>query len=418
MFDLKAIRVAWFLGYRQLKRSSLWSNLLITIIMVLTFMNLVVVSGLLVGLIEGAESANKNHYIGDVIISTLRENDFIENSRDIISAIENLPGVENYSARYLTSGTVEANYQERKDFNSKPDLASASIAGINPENENSVTDISKFIIEGEYLNENDFDKVILGAYLLRKYLDIDSPGFMVLDNVDIGDKVKIKIGDAEREVTVKGIVKSKVDQNDMRVFMLDSQLKSIVGRDDLNVNEISIVAEKGYSGEWLKNSLKNAGYEKYAKIQTFEEGKPKFLIDIKNTMNLLGTIISSIGLLVAAITVFIVIFINAITRRKYIGIMKAIGVEEKILEMAYVFQSLVYAIIGSVIGLALVYLVLVPYFVANPINFPFSDGILVAPIDLTSLRVFILIFVTAIAGYLPAKIIVQKNTLNSILGRE
>ena len=77
MFDLKSIKVAWFLGYRQLKRSSKWSNILIVAVMLLTFMNLVVISGLLVGLIEGAESANKNHYIGDVIVTSLDEKNFI-----------------------------------------------------------------------------------------------------------------------------------------------------------------------------------------------------------------------------------------------------------------------------------------------------------------------------------------------------
>jgi cell division transport system permease protein len=123
-------------------------------------------------------------------------------------------------------------------------------------------------------------------------------------------------------------------------------------------------------------------------------------------------------LVVAAITVFIVIFINAITRRKYIGIMKAIGVDGKTLELSYVFQSMVYAIIGSIIGLAMVYGFLVPYVAANPIDFPFSDGILVAPVDLTMVRVGILLFVTAIAGYLPARIIIKKNTLDSILGRD
>lgn len=417
MIDTRAIKVGWFLGVRQLKRSSLWSNILIIAVMLLTFMNLVVISGLLVGLIEGAESANKEHYTGDVIISRLKDKDFIENSRDIIAAINNLPGVENYTARFLTSGRVEANYQTRTDFDSIPEEVGTIIAGINPVSENSVTGLGDFIVEGEYLNQYDFDKVIVGAYLLEKYLDIDSPGFLVLKDIEVGSKIKVKINDVEREVIVKGIAKSKVDEIDRRIFMLDSQLKSMMGRDDLNVSEISINVSNDYTPQWVRDSLNNIGYDKYAKIQTFLDAQPQFLVDIKRTFTLLGTIISSIGLVVAAITVFIVIFINAITRRKQIGIMKAIGVEGKALEFAYVIQSMFYAIVGSLAGLALVYFLLVPYFNANPINFPFSDGILVAPIDLTLFRVLILMFVTGIAGYLPARIIVKKNTLDSILGR-
>jgi putative ABC transport system permease protein len=139
--------------------------------------------------------------------------------------------------------------------------------------------------------------------------------------------------------------------------------------------------------------------------------------DIIETFDMLGTAFSSLGLIVATITIFIVVFINAITRRKYIGILKGIGIRGRAIEFSYVFLSTFYAVIGSAIGLALVYGFLVPYFAANPIDFPFSDGILVAPVEETVLRVGILIVSTVIAGFIPAWMIVRKNTLDSILGR-
>jgi len=81
MIDINSIKVGWFLGYRQLKRASLWSNILIVAVMLLTFMNLVAVSGILVGLIEGSENANRNYYTSDVIVSTLkRTHETLENS--------------------------------------------------------------------------------------------------------------------------------------------------------------------------------------------------------------------------------------------------------------------------------------------------------------------------------------------------
>lgn len=418
MFDLISLKVGLFLGIRQLKRSSLWSNILIVVIMVLTFLNLVVVSGLLVGLIQGAENANKNFYTSDLIISTLKEKNFIENSQNIILALKNIPGVENVSARYLSSGSVEANYQTRTNFKEEPEKVGTVVVGINPQDENAITGLSDLVIEGEYLNPTDFDKVLVGAMLLEKYLPLDSPGFLVLSNVEVGDKIKVGVGENTREVTVKGITKSKTDEVDRRVFMLDSQLKNMSKRQDLNVGEI--VAKVDYNQttpERVKEILLASNFDKYAKIQTFIDAQPKFLVDIKNTFTLLGNIISSIGLAVAAITIFIVIFINAITRRKYIGIMKAIGVDALSLEIAYIFQSLIYAVIGSLIGLMIVYFFLIPYFLANPINFPFSDGILVAPALITTIRVLILIIVTALAGYVPARIVISKNTLDSVLGR-
>ncbi len=417
MFDSKSIKVGWFLGYRQIKRASLWTNLLIVLIMILTFLNLVVVSGLLVGLIEGAVQTIKQHYISDVFVSKLKEKNYIENSSSLISTIENTPGISEYSARYLVSGIVEANYQERVNFDDVPEQTGAIIAGIDPAKEDAVTGLASLIIEGEYLNEDDFDKVIVGSMLLEKYLNIDSPGFVVLRDVEIGSKIRLKIGDNVREVIVKGITKGKADEIDRRIFMNDKQLRSMTGRDDLNVGEISISVKGNYSPEYVRDVFIDNGFDRFARIQTFDEAQPKFIIDMKNTFALLGTIISSIGLAVAAITIFIVIFINAVTRRKYIGIMKAIGTSGRSIELAYVFQSLIYAIVGSVVGLLLVYGLLIPYFDNNPINFPFSDGILVAPTMVTGIRVIVLIIVTALAGYIPARMIVKKNTLDSILGR-
>jgi putative ABC transport system permease protein len=198
---------------------------------------------------------------------------------------------------------------------------------------------------------------------------------------------------------------------------VDTQLRSLIGRDDYNVDEVSIKLLPGGDPVLVRDGLIRSGVNQYARVQTFEDAQPKFLQDIKATFALLGNMISSIGLAVASITIFIVIFINAITRRKFIGIMKGIGISGVAIETSYVFQSIFYAVIGSSIGLGILYLMLQPYIAANPIDFPFSDGILVAPLDGTLIRIGLLVFTTIIAGYIPARMIVRKNTLDSILGR-
>ena len=136
-----------------------------------------------------------------------------------------------------------------------------------------------------------------------------------------------------------------------------------------------------------------------------------------NTFALLGNGISSIGLVVSSITIFIVVFVNAITRRKYIGILKGIGVRASAIELSYVFQSLLYVLAGSALALIIIYGLLVPFFNSHPIDFPFSDGILVAPLGSTLIKLVILIVATVIAGYIPAWMIIKRNTLDSILGR-
>src|SRR3990167_223382 len=199
--------------------------------------------------------------------------------------------------------------------------------------------------------------------------------------------------------------------------MVDSQLRSMIGRSDGNVDQIIVKLTPGADPIALKETLLRSGVDRGARVQTYAYAQPQFLKDIINTFNMLGTGFSSIGLIVASITIFIVVFINAITRRKFIGILKGIGITGHAIEISYVFQSVFYAAVGSAVGLALVYGFLVPFVAAHPIDFPFSDGILVAPLDATFMRVALLVFATVVAGYIPARMIIRKNTLDSILGR-
>lgn len=411
------IRIGFFLATRQIRRASLWTTTLIIGVMILTFLNLVVVSGILVGLIEGSVRQWRQEYTSDVIITALDQKDYIENSDNILSLIATIPEVKAVSPRYTSGAVLEANYQTKTE-RQKVNSASAQVNGINPAAEDAVTGLGGKLMEGEYLTPTDFDQVLLGYFLLSQYVLIDSPTFSALKNVGVGSKIRIKVGGVTREVRVKGIVLSKVDNVRRGIFMTDTQLRSMIGRDINNVGQIAILLKPGADPIAVKERLIAAGVGDLAKIQTYEDAQPQFLKDIVQTFNILGNAFSSIGLIVSSITIFIVIFINAITRRKFIGILKGIGIHGGAIEASYVFQSIFYALIGSTLGLLLVYGVLVPYFAQNPINFPFSDGILVAPVQGTTIRILLLVTSTVIAGYIPAWMIIRKNTLDSILGRK
>jgi putative ABC transport system permease protein len=414
---LISLKVGFFLALRQIKRSSRATTALIIFVMTLTFLNLVVVRGVLVGLVEGINQVYKEVSTGDIFISNLPKKDYIENSQSIVKIIDSLPWVTAYTPRYIESGRVEADYKIKIRETDKSNSAGGAIAGINPTLEENTTHLSSKMVEGEFLTPNDSDYVVLGASLLKKYVPVDSASFSFLENVGPGTKVRVTVGQVTREFTVKGILKSKADEADMRVYMLDTTLRSLIGRTDYNVDEIAIKIQPGVDPYLVKEALLRSGVGDTARVQTYEEGVPKFVQDIKNTFALLGNVVGSISLVVASITIFIVIFVNAITRRKFIGILKGIGISSRAIEIAYMFQSVFYAALGIGIGLLILYGFLVPFISAHPIKFPFSDGILVAEYFATGLRVFLLCLATIVAGYIPARIVVKKNTLDSILGR-
>jgi len=410
-------KVGWYLAKRDLKRANKWTTGLIVLVMTFTFLNLVVVAGILVGLIQGSEDAQKKYAIGDVVVSQFLNMSYIEQTPTVSSIVQTIPGFKDETVRYSGSAQFESDYRSTIKPGEVHGGIGGTFLGIDPDQEQKFSGLSRFVIKGSYLNADDQDSVLIGKNLLYEYTPIDAPGFQNLKNITIGSRIRITVAGNQKEYYVKGIISSKVDQFDNTVIGLSSEVRKMIGRTDLNAGTIAIQLLPGTDPVAAKQFLLDNGVGEFGRVQTAADAEPKFLQDMKNTFNILGSAISGIGLVVASITIFIVIFVNAITRRRYIGILKGVGINRKAILYSYMYQAFVYALVGIVIGMFLVFGVIKPYFAANPINFPFSDGILVADISGTMLRAAILLITTVVAGYIPAKMVIKQNTLSAILGR-
>ncbi len=421
---LNSLKVGFFLSFRQIRRSGKGTTTLIIFIMILTFLNLVVVSGLLVGLISGSFKQFRESYSGEVLVTSAPGKNYIENSPNLISYLENHPDVEAISPRITQSVQVLGTLNRLPGKDERANRIGIRMVGIDLEKEETLTKFSRFIQYGENLQVGEEGYALIGANMIKKYssfADANIPGLDLLENVDIGSRVRVSFNTpdgnrVQKDFIIKGIVKTKVDEVSTRLFVHDNELKRLLPINQEQVQEIAIKTDYAKSNNLVAELTAFMGsYD--ARIQTTDDAIPSFLRDIETTMSLLGNALSSIALVVASITIFIVIFINAVTRRKFIGIMKGIGISPRAIIFSYMFQAIFYGAVGSTIGLLLTFGFLRPFFDANPINFPFSDGILVVTASGAAVRVAILFTVTIFAGYLPAKLIVRKNTLDSILGR-
>src|SRR3989344_3455914 len=170
------VRIGLYLAVRALRRASLWTTSLIIFVMILTFLNLVVVSGILVGLLQGAIDQTRTKFTSDVIVSALNDKEYIENSPNLIALIATLQEVESITPRYREGGILEANYKTRKEGD-KANTAPGTIVGIDPAKEDAVTGIADDIVEGSFLSSGDYDQVVLGHCLLKQYIPIETPSF-------------------------------------------------------------------------------------------------------------------------------------------------------------------------------------------------------------------------------------------------
>lgn len=419
------LRVGWFLALRQVRHAGRWTTGLIVFIMVLTFLNLVVVSGLLVGLIAGSFQQFRESYSGDVIVTSASGRDYIEKSPELISFLEYHPQVRAISPRQSVSAQVLGTLGDLPKKHERANRIGVRLTGIDLSREENLTHFSRFIKYGENLSPDEEGYILIGANMIKKYssfADANIPGLDLLEDVDIGSRVRVTIARkdgtvAGRDFIVRGIVKSKVDEISTRMFIHDHELRRLLAVNQEQVQDIAISLNNPAYDEKLVEEIVAFMGPSAARVQTSLDAIPSFLREVETTFLILGNALSSIALVVASITIFIVIFINAVTKRKFIGIMKGIGVSPEAIQFSYIFQAVFYGLAGSTIGLFLTFAILKPYFAAHPIDFPFSDGILVATAGGAGIRVAILLFVTLLAGYIPAKLIVRKNTLDAILGR-
>jgi putative ABC transport system permease protein len=118
---------------------------------------------------------------------------------------------------------------------------------------------------------------------------------------------------------------------------------------------------------------------------------------------------------VSLIIAIVVIFINTVNKRKQIGILKAIGIDHRIIIYSYVIQVLFIATADTVLALVLIGAI-TAYLSANPLVFPGGPVIPRVEADLVLQSIVSLFAVSAIAGYIPAWKTAREDILDAIRG--
>jgi ABC-type antimicrobial peptide transport system permease subunit len=138
--------------------------------------------------------------------------------------------------------------------------------------------------------------------------------------------------------------------------------------------------------------------------------------DQLDTFELIDRIMRVMSLLVAAITVIIITYVDLANRRRQIGIERAIGIRSAAIVGSYVIKSIVTAAVGTVVGYLLFRFVLVPVVDRHPFQFPSGPVTLLIVPEVTRSNVVILIVVAAVAALIPAVRAVRMRILDAIWG--
>lgn len=380
-------------------------------ILSLSFLNMMFISGVLSGLSDSEVKALINFMSAHVTVSPQEKpqpKQYIQNQNEVRFQIEALPGVTATARHYLLSGSLAFD----KEKNGVLKSVSGPIIGIDPSKERKVlTLLDTLIIKGENLADSDTDQIIMSSALAGGY---NAPAPSDLGHVVVGDRIRVTYANGiMRTYKVKGIyndimgifetfISAKEAESVLSVYDNASQ---ILVKVDLNRSTITNYQSK------IQKIFPNL------KVQNYSDLLASFASFLK-ALDLISFVVSAISIAVAAFTIFVLIYVNAINKRRQIGILKAIGIKQNIIINAYIIQSIFYTICAVSIGIVSVFLIFQPLLSKYPI--PLIEGLMNLTLVYSVLRIILSILSFGIAGYLaglvPARIVVKQDILKAIWG--
>jgi len=403
------IGISFFLALKTIRRGNKGTLAMTILIMTLAFVNLIFIASIFLGIIHAMNVQSIDNIFGNIVIQPGDDETYIEQVSKVRNLIDDIPGITGFSAHYLSNSIIS--YDDNKDGKDVK-YGSWVVKSINVKDEIKTTDISKSMVEGEYLTRLDRDKIILGKDITGTHGSAFENSS--LEGVVVGDDVNIKFSNGlERKYEVKGIFSTKSNQVDQLAFITEKEMESVLGVSNRASEIIVKISETGREEEYI-DEFRKIGLGKND-IKTWSE-LMGFTSSVSKSFGMISIILGIIGTIVAGVTIFIVIFVSVVNKRRQIGILKAIGMKEWIIVLSFVIQALFYAVVGIGLGyLVMIYLVS-PFFISHPLNFPV--GWVSLDITRTNLIISIasLVIASLIGGFIPAWKGAKESILEAIWG--
>ena len=137
---------------------------------------------------------------------------------------------------------------------------------------------------------------------------------------------------------------------------------------------------------------------------------------VSNIVNVISSVLIAfvaISLIVSSIMIAIITYISVIERTKEIGILRAIGASKKDISRVFNAETLIEGLCAGVLGIVVTFLINIP---ANVIIKKVTDisNLAKLPVNGAIILIIISVFLTVIAGFIPAKIASKKDPVEAL----
>lgn len=401
---IRNLKVASLLAFTSILRGNAGVILLTILILVLVATNLLFVPSLLSGLVQGANDKVRDTYVGDIIVEPAGDKELLRDAGNLVSRIEAIDGVVAATPRISMGAEIE--FEDER--------VHCTVYGISPEHEKAVFTIHELLIEGSYLDSRNRDEILLGVELAgADKTDIEFYN-QSLQKVHVGDKVSVTYANGvEKRYLVKGIFYTEYISTDLQAFVTEREFRSVNSlagnwassihvklADDVDVN--GVIQE--ING--IRDGLKVFSWEEYAGIARSMTG----------SFDVINAILNVVNLLVAGFTIFIVTYIDVASKKRQIGIQRAIGITSSSITLAYLIRAIFYAVTSVILAILLFVNILIPLEIRHPFHFPFGDIYLqIGPSEMIQTGL-ILLGVALLSSLIPVRGIIRIKILDAIWG--
>ena len=410
------LKLALFLAFKSIIKGNRWALVLIILVMSLSFANLLLTPSILSGVTNTLNRQQIDTLYGNIVIDPPPTEHYLSRASLIEKKIEQIPGVTGVSAHLNSSAFIEYQWKEKDSPSDKGESGTWSVIGIDPTREIDVTTIHEHIIQGSYLDSNDRDEIVLGVEIAGGDR-AQTAEFLTLQGVRIGDEVRLTYPNGvQREYRVKGIFQAKeMTQADRLAFVTKTEMASVMGRTVYGdrASRILVRTGQGVTESQLIQEIRSLGID--AEVRSWSEYGGA-MGGIVSSFDVIASLIGTIGLVVAGIVMFIVIYINVINKKRQIGILRAIGIKRNVIVGSYLTQAIFYAILGIVFGGLLFGYGIQPYFELHPLDLPLGEVSLTVRALTISSAILGILTAAVLAGLIPVISITRQRIIQAIWG--
>ncbi len=262
----------------------------------------------------------------------------IPRAQRIVQKIRKLPEVKGVSLRLKVQAmAASANAGTGID-----------LYGVNPAEEQKVSDLPSHIIEGKYLSENQKIPVVIGQKLSHKL------------NLGLGDKLIVTLTDSSGTITnsayqITGIYKTANDRFDAsHVFVDKKDLAKVVDYPPSAGDEIAIRLNDSRKTPAVMKKLKRMFQKEIRQkaiiLQSWDQIQP-LLKSMVTLMNYFSYLFLLIILAALAFAIINTMLMAVMERTREIGMLMALGMNKRKIFTLIMLETVLLSVVGAILGL-------------------------------------------------------------------